>query len=46
MINNQDLLEGLNHGKGCVRYSNPKKINFDIVVKLLDDTVKSDSPIC
>jgi uncharacterized protein YdhG (YjbR/CyaY superfamily) len=28
MLNNTDRLAGLNHGKGCIRFSNPKKIDF------------------
>ena len=46
MLNNQELLEGLNHGKGCIRYSNPAKIDFEIITKLLVATTKSDHTIC
>ena len=46
MLNNQSLLKGLNHGKGCIRYGNSKKIDFDIIVKLLDDTLNSNAQIC
>lgn len=46
MLTNQDLLRGLNHGKGCIRYSNPKKIDFDIIKKLLEETEKSENTIC
>ena len=46
MLSNQDLLSKLNHGKGCIRYSNPNKIDFNIIVKLLQDTFKSSSKIC
>lgn len=46
MLKNQDLLRGLNHGKGCIRYANPKKIDFSIIKKLLEETEKSENTIC
>jgi len=46
MLDNQDQLKGLNHGKGCIRYSNPTKIDFRLISKLLKDTVISDKKIC
>lgn len=46
MLNNQDLLKGLNHGKGCIRYSNPNKIDFTIIEKLLKETVSSNDNPC
>lgn len=46
MLSNQELLEGLNHGKGCIRYSNSKKVDYDILVKLLKATAKSQNSIC
>ena len=46
MLNNADQLEGLNHGKGCIRFSNPDKINFELLEYLFNETVKSDSTIC
>ncbi len=46
MLANQELLQELNHGKGCIRYSNPNKINFDLIAKLLRDTVASTNKIC
>ena len=39
-------LANLNLGKGCIRFSNPKKIDFKIVEKLLSDSAESDSEIC
>lgn len=42
----RDKLAGLNLGKGCIRYSKPEKIDFDIVRQLLVDSLKSDSEIC
>ena len=46
MINNKDRLKGLNHGKGCIRYSNPDKINFDLIRHLLNETLNSNDRIC
>ena len=39
-------LKGLNLGKGCIRYSKPEKIDFDLVKQLLEDTLHSDAEIC
>ena len=39
-------LEGLSLGKGCIRYSKPEKIDFDLVKQLLTDTYHSESDIC
>lgn len=46
MLANQDLLKGLNHGKGCIRYANPAKIDFELITKLLKETVTSTNKIC
>jgi uncharacterized protein YdhG (YjbR/CyaY superfamily) len=46
MIDNKELLKGLNHGKGVIRFSNPDKINFEVIKKILADTVKSDEKPC
>lgn len=46
MLSNQDLLKGINHGKGCIRYANSKKIDYDLIKKLLEETVKSENTIC
>ena len=46
MLSNKELLKGLNHGKGCIRYSNPDKIDFEIIKKLLIATFKSTSKPC
>jgi len=43
---NRHLLEGLNLGKGCIRYTKPDKINFEIVRKMLTESRQSDSQIC
>lgn len=43
---NRDLLQGASLGKGCIRYSKPEKINFDVVRKILLDVRSSSSQIC
>ena len=43
---NRALLNGLNVGKGCIRFSNLNKMDMDVVRKLLEDTVKSKNPAC
>lgn len=45
MQDNEKLISGLNHGKACIRYPNPKKIDFDIITKLLKDTETSGSQL-
>jgi uncharacterized protein YdhG (YjbR/CyaY superfamily) len=42
----RDKLTGNNLGKGCIRYSKPEKIDFNIVEKLLADNIHSESEIC
>ena len=39
-------LGGLNVGKGCIRYRNPAKIDFDLVRRMLEATNASAGPIC
>jgi hypothetical protein len=39
-------LKGVSLGKGCIRYSKPDKINFDVVKKLLVGTSQSTNKIC
>ena len=46
MVNNKEQLKGLNHGKGCIRFSNPDKIDYQLLTELLKQTVESDSAIC
>ena len=46
MLKNKEKLRGLNHGKGCIRFSNPNKIDFHLIDLLLQQTSESDSPIC
>jgi len=40
------LLQGLNMGKGCIRYTKPEKIDFAVVEQLLIASYQSDSDIC
>lgn len=35
-----------NLGKGCIRFSNPSKIDFDVVRQLLAASAASDAPVC
>ncbi len=42
----RDKFKGLNVGKGCIRYTKPEKIDFELVEKLLIDSLKLDSDIC
>ena len=39
-------LTGLNVGKGCIRYTKPEKIDFDLVRELLAESYQSDTEIC
>lgn len=42
----RDALKGLSLGKGCIRYSKPEKINFELVRQLLLDSLDSDAEVC
>ncbi len=33
-------------GKGCIRYRNPKKMDFVIISEMLRESAESTSPIC
>ena len=46
MLNNKERFIGLNHGKGCIRYSNPDKIDYNLIASLLEHTNESDTQIC
>jgi len=46
MLDIKELLKELNHGKGVIRYSNPDKIDFKLIRKLLTDTVNSNEKPC
>ena len=43
---NRPALKGLSVGKGCIRYPNPKKMDWDVIRKLLLDTVRSTGKPC
>ena len=45
MDKHRPALTDLNLGKGCIRYSKPEKIDFDIVRELLKDSYLSDAEI-
>ena len=46
MLKNKKRLKGLNHGKGCIRYSNPDKIDYHLIADLLKQTFTSDATAC
>lgn len=46
MLNNTKRLVGLNHGKGCIRFSNPDKLDYDLLTDFLKLTAASDARIC
>lgn len=46
MSNNEEKLKGVNHGKGCIRYSNPLKIDYALLEFLLKQTNESNNRIC
>lgn len=37
---------GISHGKGCIRYSKPERIDFAVVESLLKATVESTGEVC
>ena len=39
-------LKGASVGKGCIRYSDPERIDFGLIRKMLSETVKSNSDTC
>lgn len=39
-------LKGASVGKGCIRYSDPERIDFGLIRQMLLDTVKSESGVC
>jgi hypothetical protein len=38
-------LKGVSVGKGCIRYTNPEKIDFAVVQKMLAETFRSKNII-
>jgi uncharacterized protein YdhG (YjbR/CyaY superfamily) len=39
-------LKGVTIGKGCIRFTKPDKIDFDVVQKMLESTYMSKNRIC
>jgi uncharacterized protein YdhG (YjbR/CyaY superfamily) len=39
-------IKGVSLGKGCIRYSRPEKIDFELVKKMLQATVESTGAVC
>jgi len=39
-------LKGVSIGKGCIRFTNPEKINFSVIQKMLAGTFRSTNIIC
>jgi uncharacterized protein YdhG (YjbR/CyaY superfamily) len=37
---------GISHGKGCIRYSKPERIDLKVVESLLRATVRSKGDVC
>ena len=46
MLNKPERLDGINHGKGCIRFSNPDKVNYELLTVLLEETALSSDAIC
>jgi uncharacterized protein YdhG (YjbR/CyaY superfamily) len=42
----RDALKGVSLGKGCIRYTKPERIDFDIVRQLLAATRDSEGVVC
>lgn len=43
---NKHLLSGLSTGKGCIRYTKPEKINFEVIEKMIKESYLSIQKIC
>jgi uncharacterized protein YdhG (YjbR/CyaY superfamily) len=43
---NRPRLEGLDVGKGCIRYRRPHQIDWAVVTDLLAETAASDAEVC
>lgn len=46
MLNKPERLQGFNHGKGCLRFSNPAKIDYNLLTTLLKETASSKDTAC
>jgi uncharacterized protein YdhG (YjbR/CyaY superfamily) len=42
----RNQLKGISVGKGCIRYTNPEKIDFSLVKKMLAATYRSTYRVC
>lgn len=38
--------KGVSFGKGCIRYSRPERIDFELVEQMLVASKTSDAPVC
>lgn len=39
-------IKGVTHGKGCIRYSKPERIDFNVVESMLRATVEAEGVVC
>jgi uncharacterized protein YdhG (YjbR/CyaY superfamily) len=39
-------IRGISMGKGCIRYSKPERMDFELISQLLADAVASEAGIC
>jgi uncharacterized protein YdhG (YjbR/CyaY superfamily) len=39
-------VKGVTHGKGCIRYSKPERIDFNVVENVLRATAESEGKVC
>jgi uncharacterized protein YdhG (YjbR/CyaY superfamily) len=48
MKTHRDMLKikGISLGKGCIRYSKPERIDFEVVEKMLKATLESTGEVC
>jgi uncharacterized protein YdhG (YjbR/CyaY superfamily) len=46
IIKNKKLLKDLNVGKSCIKFTKPEKIDFDLISKLLSDSITSSDQPC
>lgn len=45
MLDNKDLLKKFDHGKGVIRF-HPEKVDFELITKILTETVVSGEKPC
>ncbi len=46
MNEHKEQLQGVSIGKGCIRFTSPRKINFEVIQKMLSGTALSKNSIC